>query len=72
VDIAMNTKLLIDSALKLSPAERFTLIDELMKSLDRPDPSIDRLWVKEAELRLAEHRAGRVSGISASDVVGEF
>ena len=68
----MNTKLLIDSALKLSPAERFTLIDELMNSLDRPDPSIDHLWVKEAELRLVEHRSGRVRGIPASDVVGEL
>jgi putative addiction module component (TIGR02574 family) len=68
----MNTKPLIDSAMKLAPAERFELIDELLHSLDRPDPEFDRIWVEEAEQRLAAHRAGRLQGVPASDVVGEL
>ena len=68
----MNSKALVDSALKLPPSERFELIDELFHSLDRPDPELDRLWIEEAERRLAAYRSGRVKGIPASDVVGDF
>ena len=68
----MGTKTLIDSAMKLGPAERFELIDELLHSLDRPDPELDRIWIEEAERRLAAYRTGRVQGIPASDVVGEL
>ena len=68
----MNTKTLIDSALKLAPAERFALIDELLHSLDCPDEQVDRLWIEEAEHRLEAYRSGRVQGIAAQDVVGKF
>lgn len=68
----MNTKELIDSALKLSPTERFELIDELLHSLDRPDPELDRIWIEEAEHRLAAYRSGQVKGIPAQDVIGDF
>ncbi len=46
--------------------------EELLSSLDRPDPSIDERWAIEAEDRLAEFQAGRMSAISADDVVAEF
>jgi putative addiction module component (TIGR02574 family) len=68
----MNTKELIDAALKLSPAERFVLIDELLHSLDCPDPELDRIWIEEAEYRLTAYRSGQVKGIPAKDVIGEF
>ncbi len=68
----MNTKVLIDTALKLPPDERFALIDELLHSLDRPDPDLDRIWIEEAERRLAAYRSGRVQGVPAEDVVGKF
>lgn len=68
----MDTKELVDTALKLSPAERFALIDELLHSLDRPDPELDRIWIDEAEFRLAAYRSGQVKGIPAKDVIGEF
>ncbi|MCE5360423.1 addiction module protein [Candidatus Igneacidithiobacillus taiwanensis] len=68
----MNTKELIDSALKLSPAERFALMDQIAHSLDQPDPELDRLWIEEAERRLAAYRSGQVKGIPAEDVVGTF
>lgn len=68
----MNTKVLVDSALKLPPDERFALIDELLKSLDRPDTDLDRLWCDEAERRLAAYRYGRAQGIPAEDIVGKF
>jgi len=68
----MGTNTLLDSAMKLDPAGRFELIDELLHSLDRPDPELDRIWIEEAERRLAAYRTGRVQGIQASDVVGKL
>ena len=41
-------KILYD-ALNLSPAERAALVEELLSSLDKPEPEIDELWAKEAE-----------------------
>lgn len=40
---------MIAEAVKLPPAERFALIDELLHSLDRIDPDRDRIWIEEAE-----------------------
>jgi putative addiction module component (TIGR02574 family) len=63
---------LLESALKLDPAERFALADEILHSLDRPDPEIDRAWLAEAERRLEAYRSGAVKGIPAQDVVGDI
>lgn len=68
----MNTKELIDSALKLSPAERFAFVDEIAHSLDRPDAELNRIWVEEAERRLAAFRSGQARGIPAEDVLGKL
>ena len=68
----MNPKQIIDSALKLPPGERFALIDELLHSLDQPNPELDRAWIEEAERRLVAFRAGHAKGIPAKDVVGDF
>jgi hypothetical protein len=51
----MSTRELINSAMRLPPIERFALIDELLHSLDRPDVELDRIWLEEAEQRLAAH-----------------
>ena len=40
----MGTQEIVALALKLEPAERFKLVDEVLHSLDRPDPEIDRIW----------------------------
>jgi len=41
-------KQLISSALELKPQDRFYLIELLVRSLDKPDPEIDEIWLKEA------------------------
>lgn len=68
----MSTRELIAQALKLDPAERFDLVDQVLRSLDKPDPEIDRVWIEEAERRLAAYRAGKVKGIPAEEILGEF
>ena len=57
-------------ARKLRPEERFALVEEILSSLDRPDPAIDRLWREEAGRRLAAYRAGMVTGLDAEDFLG--
>lgn len=58
--------------MKLDPAERFALVDDILHTLDKPDPEIDQLWIEEAERRLAAYRRGEVEGIPAEDVLGTF
>lgn len=66
----MGKRELLEQALKLDPVERLELVDRVLHSLDRPDPVIDRIWIEEAERRLAAYRAGKVRGIPAEEVVG--
>ena len=66
----MGKRELLASALKLDPVERFSLVDEILHSLDKPDPAIDQLWIEEAGRRLAAHRAGHVAAIPAEGVLG--
>lgn len=68
----MGTQELVSQALKLNPAERFDVVDQILRSLDRPDPEIDRIWLEEAERRLRAYREGRVKGIPAEEIFGEF
>lgn len=64
-------KNLIDSVLKLKPAERMMLMNVVYKSLEQPNVSIDELWYDEAEKRLAAFRAGKTQGIPADQVLGK-
>lgn len=68
----MGKQEIVAQALKLNPAERFDLVDQVLHSLDKPDQEIDRIWLEEAEKRLAAYRAGKVKGIPAEEILGEF
>lgn len=68
----MRTEEIIEQAIKLKPAERFDLVEQILHSLDHPNPEIDRIWQEEAEKRLAAYRAGKIKGIPAEDIFGEF
>ncbi len=59
-------------ARKLSPAERLELVDELLTSLDESDPSIDRLWAKQADDRLAAYRRGEPKAIPLQEVLAKY
>ena len=56
-------------ALKLSPRERARLAERLISSLDDElDRDAEAAWVREAERRLDELRAGKVKGKTAASV----
>ena len=44
---------IIKQALALDPSRRFEVVEEILHSLDQPDPAIDAIWQQEAERRLA-------------------
>ncbi|MGH8273754.1 MAG: addiction module protein [Gammaproteobacteria bacterium] len=68
----MTTEDMLKQALTLDPAKRFELAENILHSLDQPDPAIDAVWIDEAERRLAAYRAGKVKGIPAEDVFGKL
>ncbi len=57
-------------ALKLPPAERATLAERLISSLDRlDDAQNEELWLAEADRRYREYKKGDISGRPAEDVL---
>ena len=59
----MRSKDILKEALRLEPAEKFIIVEGLLKSLDEPDHNLDELWTREAESRLEAYRAGKLKGI---------
>jgi len=59
-------------AVRLPPDERMVLVERILDSLDEPDPSLDALWAKEADDRLAAYRRGEIRAVALSDVVAKY
>jgi len=56
--------------MKLSRRERARLAQRLISSLDHEvDADTEKLWLREAERRLAELKSGKVVGIPAATVM---
>lgn len=62
----------LQEALRLSANDRAALIEGLISSLDRPDPELDALWLKEAESRMAAYRTGELGAVDAEEVFFEL
>ncbi len=67
-----SPKSLLQQALRMSPNERAALVETLLLSLDKPDPEIDALWLKEAEDRLAAYHSGELGAVDAEQVFAEL
>ena len=63
---------LLHQAMKLPAPERAALVEGLVESLDKPDPALDALWLKEAESRIAAYRTGELEAIDAEKVFAEL
>ncbi len=64
----METKEILERALKLRPEERFAVVEGILKSLDEPDATLDAIWAEEAERRIKAYRDGRLEGIPMEEV----
>lgn len=59
-------------ALQLPPAERAALVEGLIGSLDQPDSTMDALWLKEAEDRMAAYRSGELGAVDVEKAFCEL
>jgi len=66
-----NTKEIIEQVASLPVEDRVLVVDSLLRTLNQPDPEIDRRWAEKAARRLAELRAGRTKPIPAEEVLGK-
>ena len=62
------TKEIISKAMHLKPAEKYIIVEALLKSLDEPDPRIEKIWAQEAEKRYEALIKGKVKILSFSEV----
>ena len=70
--MTITAKALSAQAAQLPPAERVDLVERILDSLDEPDASLDALWAKEADDRLAAYRPGEVRAVALSDVIAQY
>lgn len=64
-----KTDEILRAALSLPGEDRANIADRLLQSLDEEDQSdIDRLWVKEAEDRIAAYDRGEIGAIPTDEV----
>ena len=70
--MSVSTETLLRQALELSANDRAALVEGLIASLDKPDPALDALWLKEAESRLAAYRSGELGSVDADEVFADL
>ncbi len=63
---------LSQQAAQLPPVERMALVEQILDSLDMPDPALDALWAQEANDRLAAYRRGEIRAIPLADVLAKY
>jgi len=64
----LGPKEIVKEAESLPVEERAMVIDSLLRTLNPPDPDIDRKWIDTAKRRLAELRSGEVKSVPGEDV----
>lgn len=64
-------KSLAEEAECLPVSDRVRLVEHLLSTLDRPDPSIDRAWAEESEQRLDAYVRGEITARDAEHVLAK-
>jgi len=63
---------IIHEAVSLPVEERTLVVDSLLRTLNPPDPEIDKKWAAVAERRLEELRSGRVKPVPGEEVFAKI
>jgi putative addiction module component (TIGR02574 family) len=70
--MAATLEQIVHDALQLTPTQRAEVADILVESLESTPPDeIQRLWLDEANRRLAEVRSGNIQTIPGDEVLAE-
>ncbi len=67
-----STAEIIYEAESLPVEERVLVVDSLLRSLNPPDPEIDRKWATVARQRLEDLRSGRVKPVPGEEVFAKI
>ncbi len=67
----MNSQQLLTEALQLKASEKFSIIDALLNSLDKPDSEVNEVWNAEADKRLTAYREGRLKGVPMEEIFSD-
>ena len=67
-----KAKALGEQARDLPPQDRIALVEDVLDSLDRADPDIDRMWAREAKDRLAAYRRGDLAAKDLGEIVAKY
>lgn len=67
-----TAKTLCERVRALARTEQLQLVDEILGSPDETDPTIDRLWAREAEDRLVAWRRGEIRDVPLDDVLRKY
>ncbi len=62
---------ILRKALKLKPVDKCFIIEGLRLNLDKPNRTIDEMWILEAEKRLQAFKDGKLATIRFEDVFEE-
>ncbi|AXJ01703.1 Putative addiction module component [Cyclonatronum proteinivorum] len=63
---------LLKEALVLPLHEKSALIEDLIRSLDSPDPVIDTLWKNVAENRIDAYDDGKLLSVSVQEAIAKY
>ncbi|MGH8479375.1 MAG: addiction module protein [Gammaproteobacteria bacterium] len=70
--MSVSAEKVLRQAMQLSSLDRAALVEGLIASLDKPDPALDALWLKEAEDRIAAYQAGELAAIDVEEAFAEL
>ena len=59
----MTVKAIEKNILRLSPADRIHIVENILDSLHKPDPKIERAWIAESEKRFSAYKKGKIKGV---------
>jgi len=68
----MKTKQIIEEIANLPVKQRAKIADQILQTLNRSHPEIEKAWVEEAKRRLKEFDEGNVKAISGGQVHREL
>ena len=72
VGMPQSAKAILHQALELPSNDRAALVEGLIASLDKPNPALDAMWLKEAEDRLAAYHADELGAVDAERVFADL
>ena len=64
----MTRKEILKQVMQLHPAERFAVVEAILKSIDVSETDLDDIWLEEASRRLRLYREGKLEGVPMEEV----